>query len=90
MSKRIKSFLITLGSLLIPIIVVVLSSPEWLTFSNDIKGYLSEHGLSTSLIAVIGLVISELWKAFLNSRKAVKFGYYNGVAGAQRDGIDMY
>jgi len=68
MSKRIKSFLISLSSILVTALVAIMATPEWTSLVKDAYGWLSSVGVPASVIGVIGLLIAELWKAVLNKR----------------------
>ena len=64
MSKRIKSFLITL----ISVLGVVVMSPQFVDFSKFASDKLSDWGIPVAIIGVAGVLLSEIWKQILNWR----------------------
>ncbi len=87
-SKRIKSALITLGSLAMTAIVAVVVTPEWSKVVMDAGAYLAHLGVPASLIAVGGVMVAEIWKAYLNKRildKASNQGIATGGMGVVKD-----
>lgn len=89
MSKRIKSFLISAASVFVTALAVVVLTPEWATFVQDVYGWVTEAGLPASLVAVVGLIVAEVWKSILNKRAASKAGYHSAAV-ASRNGLDLY
>ena len=47
-------------------------TPEWAGLVSDAGNYLVQLGVPASLVTVIGLVVAEAWKAFLNKRTIAK------------------
>lgn len=88
MSKRIKSFFITLGSLALTALISVVLTPQWATFIQDVNSFLVSHGAPVSLVVVIGLLIAEMWKAFLNKRMASQNGY--ALVSTAKRSLDLY
>lgn len=89
MQKRVKSFLITASSLFFTAFVAVVLTPEWATFVTDVYVYLGQVGIPASIIAVLGLLVAEIWKAILNKRMANQEGFSSTVT-ASRQGLDLY
>lgn len=91
MKKRIKSFLIGAVSILGTALVAVVLTPEWATLLQDAYAYLAQIGVPASVIAVLGLIVAEVWKAILNKRIASKSGYSSiASAKAGEDALDLY
>lgn len=96
---RVKSFLINAASLvgtgLITALVAALTSPEgaaaigaWIT---DVPGLLIGLGVGAPFAVVIGLVIAELWKQWLNAHKIAKATREGAVTAAYRaKDIELY
>lgn len=80
MSKRIKSGLITLVSVL----GVVVLSPQFVDFSKFASDKLSEWGIPVAVIGVLGVFVSELWKQILNWRIQQRLSD-TGLAGSSAD-----
>lgn len=87
-SKRIKSFLITVSSLVATAFIAVVATPEWSAFLVEVKAFASHLGLSAATVAVVGVFISEMWKNYLNKRIASKAGYSRVAGAAQSE--DLY
>lgn len=68
-SKRVKSALMTLVSLFISALVVAVSRPEFFSLITDIETWAKAIGIPSSIVIFAGVVISEAWKAWVNSRK---------------------
>lgn len=91
MSKRIKSFLITASSLLGTALLAVVLTPEWATFVQFANDKLVGWGIPAVIVALIGVFVSELWKAFLNKRMASKQGFTSVAnAASSRTSLDLY
>lgn len=78
MSKRTKSFLITATSLLGTAVFAVTLTPEWVTFVTYANDKLLGFGIPAAIVGLLGVFISEVWKAILNKRtiaKAESLGY---------------
>lgn len=88
-AKRIKSFFITLFSLVITAFIAVVATPEWSAFLVEVKAWAGSLGLSAASVAVIGVFVAEIWKNWLNKRMAKAAGY-NKVAAASNMGVDLY
>lgn len=90
--KRVKSFLISASSVLLTALVAVVLTPEWGTFIGDVYGWLGSAGVPASLIAVIGLVVAEIWKALINQHKLAQYREsYGPVASLNANqGPDLY
>lgn len=88
--KRVKSFMISFASVLLTAMIAVVLTPEWGTFVSDVYGWLGSAGVPASLIAVIGLVVAELWKGLINRHKINQYKG-GGLAGVSRDrSLDLY
>ena len=72
MKKRLKSFAITFTSLFITVFASVALSPEWKTFLAYANSKLTEMGLSPVVVALMGVIVSEVWKQVLNNRTIEK------------------
>lgn len=93
MTKRIKSFLISAASILGTAMVAIVLTPEWATFVTDVYAWLGALGWPASIVAVVGLLVAELWKQYLNHRKMQAYEKEYGTVGvyrAQRDKLDLY
>jgi len=71
-SKRLKSFFITASSLLGTALLAIVLTPEFSNFLQLARETLASWGIPTVIIALIGVFISELWKAILNARTIAK------------------
>lgn len=85
-TKRIKSFLISLASLLGTALIAVTFTPEWAGLVSDAGNYLVQLGVPASLVTVFGLLVAEAWKAFLNKRTIANA---KGI-GAGVNTLDLY
>lgn len=77
MSKRIKSFLITASSIFTTAFIAVTFTPEWASFLTYANDKLLGFGIPAVVIAVIGVLVSEIWKGVLNKitiSKAIRDG----------------
>jgi len=86
LSKRIKSGLITLVSVL----SVVLVSPEWVSFTEFANDGLVEMGIPLAIIGLAGVVISEIWKHILNWYMINKLEKTSSAGSLTDYKIDLY
>lgn len=86
MSKRIKSFLITASSIFGTAFLALVVSPEWVNFVTFVNDKAHSLGVPEVVIALVGVLIAEIWKAILNARTMARVE--RGVAGYQP--IDFY
>lgn len=68
MSKRIKSALITLTSLVASVII----TPQWADFVTYVHDKLVLKGWHVAVIGLLMVVIDNAWKAILNARMIAK------------------
>jgi len=91
MMKRFKSFLISATSLVITALAVVIFTPEWATFVQDLYGWLSHAGIPASVVAIVGLLVAEIWKSILNQRMIERYrSDYGAAATRSQSGLDLY
>lgn len=92
MSKRIKSFLMTLGSIAATAFIGVVLTPEWGGFLTWIHEQAAAFGVPAAIVAVVGVFISELWKEFINRRKISDAAEDMGVAAVSNhiEDLDLY
>ncbi len=88
MKKRIKSFLITVSSLIGTALLVVVLSPEWASFVQFANEKLVSWGVPTVLVALLGVFISEVWKQVLNWRTISKSQNLDLASG--ENPLDLY
>ncbi len=77
MKKRIKSFLITASSILGTAFLAVVMTPEWASFLTFAKDKAMGWGIPAVVVALIGVLVSEVWKQILNKitiNKAINSG----------------
>jgi hypothetical protein len=72
MSKRIKSFFITLSSLVGTALLTVVATPQWADFVTWANAKAAGYGIPLVVVALVGVVISEIWKAILNKHTLMK------------------
>lgn len=88
MSKRIKSFFISLASFIIPAIGAIILTPEWAKLVSDLNNWIISLGIPASLTVVAGLLIAELWKNWINTAKINRLNREGIiVSGAE---VDLY
>lgn len=85
-TKRIKSFLISLSSVFATAFIAVVVTPQWAVFTGDVSNWLGQIGIPASLITVVGLLIAEAWKQYLNSRAINQAS----MLGSGTRGLDLY
>lgn len=90
MQKRIKSFLITVSSILGTALLAVVLTPEWATFVQFTNAKLSGWGIPAAVIALIGVLVSEVWKSILNKRMASKEGFSSVASARMSTAPDLY
>lgn len=88
-SHRVKSFFITFlsiaASALGAALIAALGTPEFGAVLLDLGTWLGSLGVPASVVTLIGLIISEAVRQFLNSRK-IKKAEEESVSGAMRAG----
>lgn len=94
-SKRIKSFFISVGGLLLAAFIVVIVTPEGTAMIEYVRSLATGAGIPAVVVTFLGLLIAELWKQWLNSRKiaaaAKNFGQsYASVASRTDSDIELY
>lgn len=67
-SKRVKSFLISFVSVLVPALIAVVATPKFSVVAGDFLNYIQSLGVPASVAVVVGLLIAEVWKGILNKR----------------------
>lgn len=87
MSKRIKSFFITAVSLLGTAFVAVTATPAWSSFLNYAHDKALGMGIPAVVITLVGVLVSEIWKAILNAQTLKNVE--NGSVAASRS-LDLY
>lgn len=90
MNKRIKSFLITASSILGTAVLAVVLTPEWATFVQFANDKLAGWGIPAAVVALIGVLVSEIWKAILNKRMASKEGFSSVASARMSAAPDLY
>lgn len=88
--KRIKSFLITASSILGTAFIALTITPEWANFVTFANDKLAALGVPAVVVALIGVLVSEVWKAILNARAISKAQAEGMAVGSSRVGIDLY
>ena len=73
--KRLKSGAITFFSFVVPAFVIAIATPEGAGFLGYIRDLAVNHGVPTAFILFGGVLLSEIWKAYLNSRKIANAGF---------------
>lgn len=86
MEKRLKSGLITLVSILGTAFVAVSSSTQMHNFVIYVQDRAVNLGVPAVVIALIGVIVAEAWKAWLNSRTIAKASQF----GSGTRGLDLY
>lgn len=93
MSKRIKSFFISLGSFAIASFTALIFTPQWADFITWVgttgEATLLGWGIPAVVVIVFGKFIDEIWRSIVNHYIANKSGY-SSIAGASRGGEDLY
>lgn len=87
MEKRIKSFLITASSIFMTAFATLIFTPEWADFvdwlASATHNVAAGHGVPTTLVIVIGLLVSEVWKQLVNmyilNKRGVSVSSYSGI-----------
>jgi len=91
-AKRIKSFLITLGSMAITAFSVIVFTPQWADFvawaHGAFNSVLAGWGVPAAVFILIGAFIAEIWKQILNKIIANREGFHSTL-GASRE-LDLY
>lgn len=94
--KRIKSFFITLCSILAPALIAVLTSPAFGEAGAYVSTTLVAWGAPALVVTFIGVAISEAVKQWINDRKVMqaesqaKLSAAGGAAGAYKFPLDLY
>lgn len=69
-SKRIKSFLISLVSVLGTAFATLIFTPQWADFISWLgvtgNNFAASHGIPTAIVLVVGFFIAEVWKQLIN------------------------
>lgn len=93
MSKRIKSFFITIGAFIVTALVTVMTGPLWPAFESWITNTLGDSLLGWSVPAVVAAVVvafvGEIIRQIVNAIIASREGY-SSVVGASRNGEDTF
>lgn len=66
--KRIKSFLITISSVLLTAFIALTLTSEWAELVLFVNDKLVGLGIPVVVISAIGVFVSEVWKQILNNR----------------------
>lgn len=93
MSKRIKSFLMTLASIAVASLGVIIFTPEfsnavsWIAHTSEMT--LLGWGVPGVIVIVLGKFVDEVWRNLLNKHIAKTNGY-GKIGSAQGAGPDLY
>lgn len=93
MSKRLKSFFITVGAFVITAITAVITGPLWPSFvewiNTTTNSTLLGYGIPAIVAAIAVSFVGELLRQVANAIIASKQGY-SSVVGASRNGADTF
>lgn len=94
MSKRIKSFFISLASFALASFTALIFTPQWADFITWV-GQTSEAtllgwGIPAVVIIVFGKFIDEIWRQILNKYIASREGYSKIATAARSASVDLY
>lgn len=88
--KRFKSFLITASSILTTAILATVLTPEWAAFLTLVKEKFTEWGVPLVVIALIGVLVSEIWKGVLNRLTIRKYENIGAGSNFADRGNELY
>ncbi len=86
MSKRIKSGLITAVSMFGTALVAAIATPQWSSFVVYAHDKAVGWGVPAVVIALLGVIVSEIWKQILNKRTMKMWAGGSGLG----SGPDLY
>lgn len=80
-----------LSSMAVTAFFALVLTPEWAGLVTDLTAWLQHIGVPASVIAVVGVLISEIWKQVLNNRKLERVDMEEKMVGAARaEDLDLY